>query len=137
LTTPRDPADTFITLPPGGRPGQVNPLRPPDVPSGGTPHLTIGNVRQELTPPPVRITTGLERTHDPHGRRLTAEELETRRSLVRVIAADPVKIQWLRDYGATLLRSAAAELLMTTAGPSVKVVETRAAEHERGETALW
>lgn len=115
-----------------------NPLRPGDVPRGQTPHLTIGNVREELTPPEVKpMQRPWERTHDPRGRRLTEDELETRRALVRQIAADPVAQQWLRDHGAALLRSAAAELLLNANGPAVRIVETRAAEHERGETALW
>jgi hypothetical protein len=105
---------------------------PVSVPPGETPHLTIGNVREELTPP-----RSVERSHDPRGRRLSAEEIETRRALVRVIAADPVKQQWLRDYGAALLRAAVQELEHSMNGSGADVVECRAGEHERGETALW
>jgi hypothetical protein len=100
-------------------------------PPGETPHLTIGNVRQELTPASV------QRTRDLSGRSLTVEEIETRRSLVRVIAADPVKQQWLRDYGAALLRAASDELVVHAHHRAFEIVERRAAEHENGETALW
>jgi hypothetical protein len=102
--------------------------------AGETPHLTIGNVRAELTP---RRTLSFDRLVDPHGRRLTADELVTRRALVDTIAGDPVKQQWLRDYGAALLRAAAAEVLMSVDGPAVEVVAAWAGKYERGEIALW
>jgi hypothetical protein len=68
----------------------------------------------------------------------------TARHMVRMISADPVKIQWLRDYGARLLEAAAQELrehmvaleIPMPMDPAL-VLDRRAREHRSGETALW
>jgi hypothetical protein len=69
------------------------------------------------------------------------EAEETAAHMVRVIAADPVKIAWLRDYGARLLEAAAAEIRQHQAVAEgvdgALVVERRAREHRAGGTALW
>jgi hypothetical protein len=110
---------------------------------GRTPHLRIGKVDEaaqadggdgEIIPtlPPVR------RSPTATQRRLAEETAE---HMVRVIAADPLKIAWLRDHGARLLESAARELRESWAAnravTPAEVVDRRAGEHRRGETALW
>jgi hypothetical protein len=66
---------------------------------------------------------------------------DTAAHMVRMVAADPVKIQWLRDYGARLLEAAAKEIrehqAVAEGVDGALVVERRAREHRAGETALW
>jgi hypothetical protein len=62
---------------------------------------------------------------------------ETAAHLVRVIAADPVKIGWLREHGARLLEAAAADLRAHLYTDGAQLVEERAAGYRAGRTPLW
>jgi hypothetical protein len=60
--------------------------------------------------------------------------------LVRVIAADPTLVGWLREYGARLLDGCAAQIRAAQTGGEVDgalVAARLAAEHRAGTTALW
>jgi hypothetical protein len=120
-------------LPPvDGWPGGQLPGGPGGV--GVTPHVPI---------PPKPGEPGRRSVHLGAVVSQATHERETRRALVRQIAADPIAQQWLREQGAALLLAAAAELRRTHGGGGITgdyaaaIVERRAAEHERGETALW
>jgi hypothetical protein len=54
-----------------------------------------------------------------------------------VIAADPVKIGWLREHGARLLEAAAADLRAHLYTDGAQLVEERAAGYRAGRTPLW
>lgn len=71
----------------------------------------------------------------------TAAQLATAH-LVRVIAADPALIGWLREHGARLLDGCAAEIRAAQASSDqlvdgAEVAARLAAEHRAGSTPLW
>jgi hypothetical protein len=57
--------------------------------------------------------------------------------LVRVIAADPVKMAWLREHGGRLLTAAAADLRAHPTADPVTRLEEYAAAYRAGRTPLW
>jgi hypothetical protein len=67
-------------------------------------------------------------------------EAEERAALVRHIAADPVRVQWLRDHVAGVLDRVALAVRESdppTVDVAAAAIERRAAAHRRGETPLW
>lgn len=76
-----------------------------------------------------------------HGRVPTANATaaEQRRALVRYIAADPLRIQWLREHVAAHLDRAADSLAESTLADldAAEVLHARAGAHRRGDTSLW
>lgn len=65
-----------------------------------------------------------------------AEEVQL---LVRSIAADPAKTQWLRNHVANALEAAAQEVsgIDLLAVAPEQILARRAAAHRRGDTPLW
>lgn len=77
------------------------------------------------------------RPGEPATPAVAADAAETAAHLVRVIAADPVKMAWLREHGARLLEAAAEDLRARPDADPVRLVEARAAQHRAGQTPLW
>jgi hypothetical protein len=95
----------------------------------------IGRVPHERIPAkPEERAGGAPTLRSRRAAAAEAQAAEAADLMRALVTADPLRQRWLREHGARLLRSAAVEL---RADQSTEIVLTRAAEHERGETALW
>jgi hypothetical protein len=102
----------------------------------------IGRVPHERIPAkPEERAGGAPTLRSRRAAAAEAQAAEAADLMRALVTADPLRQRWLREHGARLLRSAAVELgrarIEGRADQSTEIVLTRAAEHERGETALW